>query len=269
MKLKFLSYLAIFVSQISSKESILNKEKPLRIGVSITFASRSHIKYLLEILEDVSKRSHHITYLCMNEMSKFGNGYNLTYYSLGDVKMTYNGDSERAPYSGGDSMFTAGKQMREDFASLYKVSFPAYERFYNEEKPDLVICDFMANSCVDSAAKNSIPMVIGYQSLMFTYKSPYLVGTGALEPTTIENHTFLQRVKHALYDPVAQILTALPVIDLLQEEKNIQGIPLTYRIPMLGHMGIGIANSYVGLENPRSIPSHIFPIGPILSENAS
>ncbi|KXN66852.1 glycosyltransferase family 1 protein [Conidiobolus coronatus NRRL 28638] len=234
----------------------------------MTFGSRSHVKYALEIVQDFGKRGHRVTYLSMDEMKKFGNGYNLTHYSLGDVKMIFNGEKELKPYVRGDGYFDNVYGIRDDLANLYKESFPAYERFYREEKPDLMICDFLANSCVESAAKHSIPMIIGYQSLMSTYSSPYLVGTGALEPTTIENHTFLQRMKHAFYDPVAQLLGALPVMDKVQEEKNKQGIPPIYSMPILGHMGIGIANSYVGLENARSIPSHIFPVGPIQSHDS-
>jgi hypothetical protein len=75
-------------------------------------------------------------------------------------------------------------------------------------------------------------------------------------------------MKHAFYDPVAHILGALPVMDKVQQEKNKQGIPPIYSMPILGHMGIGIANSYVGLENARSIPSHIFPVGPIQSDDS-
>ncbi|KXN66847.1 glycosyltransferase family 1 protein [Conidiobolus coronatus NRRL 28638] len=268
MKIKILAYLAAFTIQVSSKEFIINN-KPLHIGVSITFATRSHIKYLLEILEDVSKKGHHVTYLSMNEMKSFGNGYNVTHYSLGDVKMTFSKVEESKPYTRGDSMFKNPKEMRQDLGSLYKASFPVYEKFYREEKPDLMVCDFNAEACVESAAKNSIPMVIGYQSLMFSYSSPFLTGNGVLQSTTIENFTFLQRMKHAFYDPINMLMQALPIVDLVQEERKLQDIPPIYKFPVFADMGIGIANSYIGLENPRNVPSHVYPIGPILSGDIS
>jgi UDP:flavonoid glycosyltransferase YjiC (YdhE family) len=265
MKFNLFFNLYIFISQVLSNESVVNNEKPLHIGVSITYASRSHIKYVLEILQDVSKKGHQITYLSMDEMKGFGNGYNLTHYSLGDEKITVSEGDDMEPYSNGDSVFTNMVGMREDFEKFYRKSFPVYERFYREEKPDLMVCDFVAYSCVDSAAKNTIPMVIGFQSLMFAYTSPYLTGSGTLDPTTIENYTFLQRMKHALFDPVYRIIKVYPHIDLLLNQKRINGIPESYMPIALGHMGIGIANSYIGLENARSIPSHMYPIGPILS----
>ncbi|KXN66856.1 glycosyltransferase family 1 protein [Conidiobolus coronatus NRRL 28638] len=265
MKFKLLFNLSIFTSQVVSNEPIVSNEKPLHIGVSITYASRSHIKYLLEILEDVSKRGHRITYLSMDEMKRFGKGYNLTHYSLGDEKITVSDVDGMEPYSNGDNIFTNMVGMREDFEKFYKESFPVYERFYKEEKPDLMVCDFAAYSCVDSAAKNTIPMVIGFQSLMFTYKSPYLTGSGTFDPTTIENYNFLQRMKHALFDPVYRTIKVYPHIDLLLNQKRINGIPESFMPIALGHMGIGIANSYIGLENARSVPTHIHPIGPILS----
>jgi UDP:flavonoid glycosyltransferase YjiC (YdhE family) len=265
MKFSLLSYIGLFASQITCSSPAANSEKPLHIGVSITVATRSHIKYLLEILEESSKRGHRITFLCMDEMRRFGKGYNLTYHSLGDVKIYHDEAEEIQPYTGGGSMFSTLANLREDLATVYRVSFPVFEQFYREEKPDLMVCDFAASSCVESAAKNSMPMVIGYQSLMFSYQSPFLTGTGALEPTTIENHTFMQRMKHAFVDPISLVLGSLPVLDLIEHERRVQGIPKSYQFPILGHMGIGIANSYVGLENARNIPSHVYPIGPILT----
>ncbi|KXN66851.1 glycosyltransferase family 1 protein [Conidiobolus coronatus NRRL 28638] len=270
MKINLLLSLVIFASRLVCHVLVSNDEKPLHIGVSIAQATRSHIKYLLEILEGISKIGHRITYLSMDEMKKFGNGYNVSHYSLGDEKMTASEvDGGMEPFYRGDSMLKNMAGLIEDIGSFYKMSFRSYERFYREEKPDLMICDFVANSCIDSAAKQTIPMVIGYQSLMFATTSPYLTATGGLDPTTIENYSFLQRMKHAFIDPINQIITLYPVIDLLLKQKQLNGIPWTFAPPGSGNMGIGIANSYVGLENARNIPSHIHPIGPILSEDVS
>ncbi|KXN66854.1 glycosyltransferase family 1 protein [Conidiobolus coronatus NRRL 28638] len=266
MKLSLFFNLSIFTTRVVSNKSIVSNEKPLHIGVSMTFGSRSHIKYLLEILEDVSKRGHRITYLSMDEMKRFGKGYNLTHYSLGDEKITVSEGDGMEPFSTGDETLGNMAGMREDFEKYYKESFPVYERFYKEEKPDLMICDFVAHSCVDSAAKNTIPMIFGFQSLVF-FNSPYLTGSGTFDPTTIENYSFWRRMKHTFYEPVERIIKFYPYIELLLNQKHIQEIPMSFKPVALGHMGIGIANSYIGFEKARSIPSHIHPIGPILSEN--
>ncbi|KXN66850.1 glycosyltransferase family 1 protein, partial [Conidiobolus coronatus NRRL 28638] len=265
MKFNSLLSLTFFISQLACQIPVISDEKPLHIGVSILFASRSHVKYLLEILEEVSKRGHRITFLSMDEMKRFGNGYNLTHYSLGKEKLTVSDYEGMDPFIKGDNIFTNMINVKDDLVNLYKASFPRYEKFYSEEKPDLMICDFIANGCLDSAAKNSIPMIIGYQSLTFTYAPPFLTANGELVPTTIENFNFLQRMKHAFIDPIRQIMLAYPIVQPTLKLKEANGIPLTVTPPGFGYMGIGIANSYVGLENARNIPSHIHPIGPILS----
>ncbi|KXN68405.1 glycosyltransferase family 1 protein [Conidiobolus coronatus NRRL 28638] len=265
MKFNILFRLAILSSQVISDLIEVSNEKPLHIGVSITYASRSHIKYLLEILKDVSKKGHRITYLSMEEDKRFAKGYNYTHYSLGNIKKSVSETDGMEPASRDDSTFKNVAGLSQALANYYKESFPVYEKFYREEKPDLMICDFVAISCVDSAAKNTIPMVMGFQSLMFTYKSPYLTEAGAFDPTTIENYNFLQRMKHAIIDPVYSIKNLYPAFDQILNQKRIHGIPESFKFIALGHMGIGIANSYIGLESARNIPSHIHPIGPILS----
>ncbi|KXN67767.1 glycosyltransferase family 1 protein, partial [Conidiobolus coronatus NRRL 28638] len=265
MKFNIIFKLTLFSSQVVCNTLITNNEKPLHIGVSITYASRSHVKFLLEILEVVNKRGHRITYLSMDDEKRFGKGYNYTHYSLGNVKKSLTVSNGMEPYTRNDNMFTKMTGMREDLANFYGTSFPVYEKFYREEKPDLMVCDFAANSCVDSAAKNTIPMVIGSQSLIFNIKSPYLTIPGGFEPSTIENYNFLQRMKHAFIDPLYEILLVYPYIDLYLKQKQINGVPNSFNMLESGYMGIGIPNSYIGFENSRNIPSHIHPIGPILS----
>jgi hypothetical protein len=113
---------------------VIGDEKPLHIGVSIMFATRSHIKYLLEILEDISKRGHRVTYLSMDIMKSFGNGYNVTHYSLGNEKITATEIDGMDPFIKGDNIFTNMVGVGDDLAKFYKASFPRYEKFYIEKK---------------------------------------------------------------------------------------------------------------------------------------
>jgi UDP:flavonoid glycosyltransferase YjiC (YdhE family) len=261
IKLTLTSLLALVGASTTSASA----EEPLHIGISITFATRSHIKYIMDITQPLAEKGHKITYLSIDQLSSFGDSYNVTHYSIGKEEI-FSGDfGDMKPFTGNDAFDKGFDAMVQKFSNIYRDSFTNYEKFYKDEKPDLMVCDYNASSCIESAIKNHIPFIIGYQSLIFAANAPYITLSGLLEPTTIKDHSFLQRMKHAIVDPMMKVKTNYPFMKAIERHRIANGVPLTWQFPVWNHLGLGIANSYIGFEQPRAISSHIHLVGPVIS----
>jgi hypothetical protein len=171
------------------------------------------------------------------------------------------------PFTKNSRPFDFSGQMGKMIIETYADSFPNYKKLYMEKKPDLVICDFFSFSCIDSAVKFSIPMIIGYQSLSFEERKPYLTINENLDPTSIENYSFWERFSHGIIQPFVNKIKLHKFHTDLKRVRETNGVPAPFKTTQFANMGLRIANSFIGFENPRSLSSHVYPIGPILTEN--
>lgn len=89
-----------------------------------------------------------------------------------------------------------------------------------------------------------------------------------MEATTTEGFSFLERLKRAIIGPLKNFYEFYPIYKALKKVRGSFGFPKLGEMTEFIHMGLGICNSYVGLENSKSIGSHIIPIGPIFVYNA-
>jgi hypothetical protein len=267
MKLNFLLNLILSYTCAQSTQGLDQSEKPLHIAISMAHGTRSHIKYLMEITQLLTQKGHRITYTTLNEFEKFSKGYNVTFHSVGSITMDIGKTFKLSPFQKKGGGFHKGIQnVDKVIGSVYEHTFPQFEQFYAEDKPDLMICDWSAPSCYDSAAKHSIPLIIGYQTLSVTGVGPYLTITNGLEPTTIEDYTFWQRFDHAIIEPIRKLYETSAINKAVIEGRKKNGVPPKNGLLQWTNLGLGLANSYIGLENPRSMPSHIIPVGPIFSD---
>ncbi|KXN68650.1 glycosyltransferase family 1 protein, partial [Conidiobolus coronatus NRRL 28638] len=228
--------------------------------------SRAHARYLLELSEVLISRGHHVTYLCSKDTSRYSIGYNVSNYVVSHVQQNSK-TLMYQPFTRNSRPFDFSGPPGKHLTDIYADSFPNYEKVYMDKKPDLIICDFFSLSCIDSAVKFSIPMIIGYQSLNFDERKPYLTINENLEPTTIENYTFWERFSHAIIQPVANKIKLYEFLTDLKRVRKENGVPAPLMFSQFTNMGLKIANSFIGFENPRSLSSHVYPIGPILTEN--
>jgi UDP:flavonoid glycosyltransferase YjiC (YdhE family) len=266
MELNKILNLLVF-AELTAGAALLEGEKPLNIAISVTLGSRSHAKYLFEISEVLKTRGHTFTYLCTGDTLKFSEGYNITHKIVAKI------NSASFPFQADPFTKTSTTHFSRDngakLTKIYTKSFPFYEKYYKEEKPDLIICDYISSSCIESAAKNSIPLIIGYQSLKFAERKSYLTIRNGLEPTTIESYSFWDRLNHGLIDPIKYRFQYYPMFSKLNNAREEFGIPHKFSLTHFTNMGLRIANSYIGFENPRSLPSNLYPIGPIFPDSLS
>ncbi|KXN67516.1 glycosyltransferase family 1 protein [Conidiobolus coronatus NRRL 28638] len=222
-------------------------EAPLNIAISVTLGSRSHAKYLFEISEILKNRGHSFTYLCTDDTLKFSEGYNINHKIVAKMNSVF------SPFESGP--FTRMSKMgfsRDNGAKLTKVytkSFPFYENYYKEERPDLIICDYVSPSYIESKA------LLGIKN--------------GLEPATIENYSFWERLNHGLIDPIKYKFIYYLMYNKLNNARKEFGIPNEFSLTHFTNMGLRIANSYIGFENTRPLPSNVYPIGSILPDKLS
>jgi UDP:flavonoid glycosyltransferase YjiC (YdhE family) len=239
---------------------------PLKIAISVNIGSRSHAKHLLEISQLLSSRGHHITYLCSEDTLKYSKGYNISNVIVSDIRQDLT-SSEKLPFT--RKNYSSSKNtlyVYKKVAEIYTKSFPNYEEFYKTQTPDLIICDWLSLSCIDSAAKFSIPMVIGYQSLMFADPVSYITNSKELEPSTIEIYSFWERFSHGVIHPIKKLYVFYEALNEIKKARTKYGVPAALEIVQFKNMGLSIANSYIGFETPRSLPSHFQIIGPVLPD---
>jgi UDP:flavonoid glycosyltransferase YjiC (YdhE family) len=264
--MKFSSLLSLFfATKLFAVTTPLTKREPLKIAISSTMGSRSHANYLLEITKLLSNRGHSIDYVTSEASLKYSNGYNVSRTVVTDIEFDPN-TFEHIPFNRRSSM-RSSLYIIKTIADIYDQSFKNFENYYLEQKPDLIICDFFSPNCIDSAAKFSIPMIIGYQSFNFLDPLPYLTISNGLEPASIENYSFLERFLHGILDPVKDFLSKYEFLKHLKQARKNNGVPATLKFTQFTNMGLAIANNYIGFEKSRSLPSHIYPIGPILPES--
>jgi hypothetical protein len=264
MKLNNFLNLSLFTGCIAGAAPA---SEPLNIAISVTLGSKSHAKYLFEITELLVSRGHTINYLCTEGTLKYSKGYNVSNTIVSDAGFDLS-KIDLKPFTRKSHPFSDMGSLGKLTAYVYSQSFPNYEKFYKEQKPDLIICDFISSSCIDSAAKYSIPMMIGYQSLGFAERKPYLTTGNGLDATTIEKYSFWERFSHGIIQPGRNIKNYWGFLNDLKQARKENGVPATLEIVQFTNMGLGIANSYIGFENPRSLSSHIYTIGPILPDTA-
>ncbi|KXN66939.1 glycosyltransferase family 1 protein [Conidiobolus coronatus NRRL 28638] len=193
----------------------------------------------------------------------------MSFYKLGQVQF----DSKKSfpPLTPFNNEWTSFNRMsfdsvRTTIVSTYEETFPNYEKFYREEKPDLMICDFGSNSCIDSASKHSIPLAIGHQSLLFWESPSYFTKLGRIEPSTIDQLSLFKRIKHIIWDQRVKEQGYLPYLRELNEARKKWGVPESQYFLANSNLGLGLVNSFVGFDSPRKLATHINFIGPVLSD---
>jgi UDP:flavonoid glycosyltransferase YjiC (YdhE family) len=254
--------IGLYAGVLGSK--LKDGEKPLNIGMSMGIGSRSHIKFLLEITQQLSDRGHKITFLSLDGFESFVKGYNITFHSVGSISMGVGSVFQLTPFKRGDPFNKGIIGVDKLVYNVYSNTFKNFERYYEESKPDLMICDWCNPACFDSAAKHSIPMMIGYQTLTPISESFHTISLG-LEPSTIESYSFIERLDHTFIEPWRQWYEHYPVKMALKRAKQENEVPVHIGLEWTNY-GLGIAHSYVGYENSRNTPSHVIPVGPVFSE---
>jgi UDP:flavonoid glycosyltransferase YjiC (YdhE family) len=270
MNLKELALISIGLSPLVAFLPIETFPKPLNIAISSTLATRSHVKYLFEIVQHLSDKGHNIIYAAPRESFEFSKPYNYTEYDIGGI--TYNlrdlmKSVDTEEMLKGSSKFMS-KFTYNIFSYYYEETFNIYERFYESQKIDLIICDFCSPACMDSARKNNVPLIVGFQGLSFGVgEAPFITNTMDSSSTTTEQLNFYQRFKQTIADSLNKIYNFSNLARKMNELREKYSVPQVQNPYGEFDQVMKISNTYIGFDDPRPISSTLKLVGPVIDDH--
>jgi UDP:flavonoid glycosyltransferase YjiC (YdhE family) len=272
MNLKQLALISLGLAPLAASSPIKTSPEPLNIALSSTLATRSHIKYLFEIAQHLRDRGHNIIYVAPKESFKFSKPYNYTEYDIGGI--AYNLKDLMKSVNTEELIKENSKDPPKSFSNTiayyYEATFSSYEKLYRSQKIDLIVCDFFSPVCTDSARKNNVPLIVGFQGLNYGVgDAPFITNTMDSSPTTTEQLNFYQRFKQTIFGSLLRIYN----FSYLSRKMNIMrkkfGVPQSQN--PFGELDkiMKISNTYIGFDDPRPISSKLKLMGPVIDDHIS
>ncbi|KAI9291799.1 UDP-Glycosyltransferase/glycogen phosphorylase, partial [Neoconidiobolus thromboides FSU 785] len=274
-QLLYLQFLFSFTFYESKGISFTTENSfPLKIVVHSDFGGRSHIKGMLEIGDELINRGHQVTYVTLEHNLRFLKGYSIGNYSLGKPKI----DESFIRKDMQDGLIKEDKRSTmkrmsnimstfwtENYESIY---FP-FKDYLTEEKPDLIVCDFISYACKDLAKTLKIPLIAGFQTTdgFGIINTPYITLGMEYGPIHTKDMSFFERFYTQVINPLSLFIdfrNLYKQFDKLRSQHNIN--PTLDRFGDLNY-GLNIANTFVGFEPAAPILPSILQLGPIVSEN--
>ncbi|KAJ9063925.1 hypothetical protein DSO57_1035771 [Entomophthora muscae] len=240
---------------------LVQAEGPLKVMVSMGHGTNSHIKPLLEVGTMLRERNHTVFYSSLESYQKFNKPYQLPFVSLGKEKEV-EGDmrTKTKQFFSRIEATSASKDMAQSFGKMapgaYDVIYPAILKVMGKEKPDVVLCDFIATACRDAAQMLGIPLVTGFQATDFfgVTSSPFITTDLGYGSITTENMNFLQRFQSKVIDPLLDYYYYYPMV------KNTNAVRAKYGVPPAStpfgdfSISLGLSSSFVGFEAAMNFP---------------
>ncbi|KAJ9053174.1 hypothetical protein DSO57_1026847 [Entomophthora muscae] len=248
-------------------------ERPLKVLVSMTFGSRSHIKNIFEIGKTLQKRGHKLSYMAIEPYLRFADGYNVTRHQLGPSGIEvddHRGISElnQVPVN---PLLDTLDALIEHLPIIYRMTLKDVLDVIDLEKPDVMICDFFSPSCIDGAHQRKIPLITGLQTLDGPILPPtYVTGVLSYFPTTIKGLNFFQRFYSTAMYPLMALPRYITLNTKINAERALFGIAPT-TVVNVGNWdnSLKICNTFVGFEAARPLEPTMKLVGPIMSDEFS
>jgi UDP:flavonoid glycosyltransferase YjiC (YdhE family) len=219
----------------------------------------------LEALEILHERNHTLTYISPTKLQNVVSSH--PYINTCDL-------GEPIPVAKMKAGFNAmvkGDKFEFTFISLFielaKTTFEGeaggYDRCFEKEHFDLVLCDFLTVACMDSAVKNGIRMgvlgALGVYGLAQEWYIPPTMGTTS-QPKWVGS--ILPRLEH-IWDMVKMLPRIIPLNNQMVKQKKALGYPGKDIQYYMKHHFV-LAHSFLGFLPPRPIPSNVITVGPLL-----
>lgn len=133
---------------------------PKNIAISVLTPGSSHTTWVLEIAQELVSRGHNVTFLCKIENKKYTRDYpGVNVHSLG--KSHYVIEHETMSKAGASQAFRI-----ESIGAMFKIVQQGFREDYllhadyiQEQQPDVLICDTMADACMRAADEYNTLMI--------------------------------------------------------------------------------------------------------------
>ncbi|CEG77659.1 hypothetical protein RMATCC62417_12372 [Rhizopus microsporus] len=247
-----------------------NFREPKNILFSCNLGGASHVLWVLETLQELSVRGHHVAWLTKEDQVKFIKDYPSVklivngpgVFGKGEYRTLFEQASHMDPVRKSVHLFSRTTLNYTDEYLKHRVVF-------DTEQVDLVICDALNRACVEAAKATKIPSVITASLAVSPDASAPYVNTKFfnMHHPTSKGQSFYTRFTDRVISPVRFIIGSLPQIKKYTQQMKLVGIKAPINPMDNWKDSIKIINSVFGFEVPRPLGPLVELVGPILPQN--
>eukprot|EP00775_Hariotina_reticulata_P009043 gene9043-9214_t len=148
----------------------------------------------------------------------------------------------------------------------YRVVASTIRSILEDNRPDLLLCDFMSNACSDLAQTLDIPYAVTMSGLPNGVSdASYTVGwNGKYLVTTTEGLSLWKRFDLKVLTPLRMLRSFSGPLRQLQQLQGEAGMRVVQGPPAVQHAkALKIINTFLGFESARPIDPSVLLVGPI------
>ncbi|KAG2184419.1 hypothetical protein INT43_000328 [Umbelopsis isabellina] len=245
----------------------LNFWSPKNIAISVLAPGSSHTIWVLEIAQELASRGHNVTFLCKIENEKYARDYpGVKLHSLGKSHFIF--DHEKMSNSGATKDFRT-ENVRIFFQVVqqgFREDYLLHADYIQEQRPDVIICDTLADACIRAADEYNIPMIAASTMAMgpdtdAPFLNSFFFGT---DPTTAHESIWTRFYNNFIFTPML-FHNLKPVLEEGIQVRKKLGLKSASQ-PFAGKLdhSIKLVNSFYGVEVARAVGPLVRFVGPIM-----
>ncbi|CAO3700081.1 hypothetical protein G6F70_001031 [Rhizopus microsporus] len=246
---------------------IANFREPKNILFACNIGGSSHIVWVLEILEELAARGHHVSFYTREDQAKFIQNYP-------SVELVLNGpalfqpEESRALLERLISMEVVKGVLEKEQLILMNIKeeYYKFQKTIDQKKIDVVLCDYLNVASVEAAKSAGIPNVITVTMVMGPDVSAPYINTNFfnVHHPMSKGVPFHERLVDRVINPLRYYIGARFFADQFTQEQMSVGIEPKLSVLERWEDSMKIVNSVFGFEFPRPMGPLVELIGPIV-----
>ncbi|KAG2179795.1 hypothetical protein INT43_003578, partial [Umbelopsis isabellina] len=245
----------------------LDFRTPKNIGISVLAPGSSHTVWVLEIGQELARRGHNVTFLCKIENEKYTKDYpDIKLHSAGKSHFNVDLDEMSKSATGKDFCIDNTKAFFQAAQSGFREDYLLHAKYMQEQRPDVMICDMLADACVRATDEYNIPLALASTLAHGSDSDAPFVNDFFLgaDPTT-EHESIWTRFNNKFIFTAKLMWSLKPVLEEGMQARKELGLKSASQIfaKKIDH-SIKLVNNIWGMEIPRAVGPLIRFIGPIM-----
>ncbi|GAA5811398.1 hypothetical protein MFLAVUS_004833 [Mucor flavus] len=244
---------------------------PKNVMFNCLYGGSSHVSWVIDILDELSRRGHTTFYLTTDDQVKFSKNHpSIITESIG---MAVNGEqrSEAARILSTGSLLAGVKALIEANAATFSFDYLKIKEHVINNQIDLLICDSVNRACIEAATSLEIEFVVtsSFPQGQDT-SAPYINNDffNAKNPTT-EFMSLKDRIIYKFINPVRFYLMLRSSINGQNKILKSLGVKPVLHLHTKYKDNVKLINTAFGFEQGRPLGPLVEFVGPILPKSYS
>ncbi|KAG2172168.1 hypothetical protein INT44_005539 [Umbelopsis vinacea] len=241
---------------------------PKNIFFSTLIQGSSHTAWVLEIGQELAAKGHNFTFICRSYSEK----YLRDYPAVNLLRII--GEDPVAEYD----KFAVVLQQKEhnielmrSLFSLVQITFREdylqYSKYFQEYKPDVVLCDAFIHACIYAADENKIPVIVTSTMAVSEDASASFVNNLLIGNPTTEHESLWTRFYNKYIFGAKLLWTIRKTCSEKIAVQQELGISSNQVLPHKMKDSVKLVNNFFGMEPARPLGPLVRFAGPILSSS--